>query len=281
MLQGIDVSRYQGLPNWAAVSASGVRFCMAKAAQGAGIGNSGRMFRDQSFAANLTGASAAGIACGAYHYFTAATETGALEEADYFCDALDEYRPLIQLWAAADIEEKTPLAPLTPQERIRLAAAFLRRVRERGYRPMLYANPDFIVNVFGLRILDTLRELGAELWLAAWGAKRETLARYGDVKIWQYSSTGRVSGIASDVDLNCGFFELPEKPLTAEAGLRRGDTVRVLEPIVYGTDRRFHVYYDAYTVLAASGDRVVIGVASGSRSVITAAVAAAHLEKIR
>jgi len=61
--QGIDVSHYQGRIDWRALPAQGVDFAYIKASEGGDL-------RDDAFAANWAGAERAGIARGAYHFFT-------------------------------------------------------------------------------------------------------------------------------------------------------------------------------------------------------------------
>jgi lysozyme len=61
--QGIDVSHHQGAIDWPALPAQGVDFAYIKATEGGD-------HRDRRFAENWTGSRRAGIARGAYHFFT-------------------------------------------------------------------------------------------------------------------------------------------------------------------------------------------------------------------
>jgi GH25 family lysozyme M1 (1,4-beta-N-acetylmuramidase) len=58
---GVDVSSYQGAPNWSSVKASGISFAWAKATEGASI-------TDGSFTYNQNNGKAAGVYMGAYHF---------------------------------------------------------------------------------------------------------------------------------------------------------------------------------------------------------------------
>jgi GH25 family lysozyme M1 (1,4-beta-N-acetylmuramidase) len=58
---GVDVSSYQGSPNWTAVKNAGIAFAWAKATEGANI-------NDSSFAYNENNGKAAGVYMGAYHF---------------------------------------------------------------------------------------------------------------------------------------------------------------------------------------------------------------------
>ena len=60
-IHGIDVSKFQGDIDWNAVANSGVKFAWIKATEGGD-----RL--DQHFQANWTGAKAAGVPHGAYHF---------------------------------------------------------------------------------------------------------------------------------------------------------------------------------------------------------------------
>src|SRR5271163_5135325 len=60
-IHGIDVSKFQGDIDWNAVANSGVKFAWIKATEGGD-----RL--DQRFQANWTGAKAAGVPHGAYHF---------------------------------------------------------------------------------------------------------------------------------------------------------------------------------------------------------------------
>ncbi|MCW5953083.1 MAG: lysozyme, partial [Propionibacteriaceae bacterium] len=60
---GVDVSRYQGEIDWPVLAAQGIEFAFIKATEGSS-------YVDPRFAANLEGASAAGLRAGAYHFFS-------------------------------------------------------------------------------------------------------------------------------------------------------------------------------------------------------------------
>lgn len=60
---GVDVSRYQGIIDWPALAGQGVEFAFIKATEGS-------IYVDPRFAANLDGATGAGLGAGAYHFFS-------------------------------------------------------------------------------------------------------------------------------------------------------------------------------------------------------------------
>jgi lysozyme len=62
-IQGIDVSEHQGEIDWTRIDRRSVNFVFIKATEGGD-------FRDRQFQRNWLGAKNAGIARGAYHFFT-------------------------------------------------------------------------------------------------------------------------------------------------------------------------------------------------------------------
>ncbi len=236
-LRGVDVSTYQGTVDWTAAQKDGVRFAMVKATQGRSLSDANlRNFTDSRFASNVTGAAAAGIACGAYHYLTAQNEAEAVSEADVFLAAVRPYRAKLPLGAAVDVEDSR-----LPRDRGLLTAivrTFCQRVRASGMEIMVYTNPDFLRNR-----LDDLTEYG--LWLALWRSKDypPTADVYPNLRIWQWG-TEAVDGIAGKVDANFGMVGLLSQPKPAidyaaevqrMAGLA-DVTMRYLSMYRYGDD---------------------------------------------
>jgi len=71
---GVDVSSFQGTPNWTSVRSSGITFAWAKATEGGTI-------NDGDFTYNESNGKAAGVLMGAYHFAhpelnTPSTESG-------------------------------------------------------------------------------------------------------------------------------------------------------------------------------------------------------------
>ena len=65
-----------------------------------------------------------------------------------------------------------------------------------------------------------------------------------------------------------------KKPVKVES-IKKGDKVKVVKNLIYGTSQTFAVYFDKYDVLSVDGKRVVIGIGK----VATAAVSADNLKK--
>ena len=72
-MRGIDVSAYQGKPDWSAVRAAGIDLAIIRVAN--------RKGKDASFEHNYTGCAVAGIRRGVYRYSYAKTVDEAVKEA--------------------------------------------------------------------------------------------------------------------------------------------------------------------------------------------------------
>ena len=163
-MKGIDVSTYQGYPDWKKVRADGVEFALIKATQGRAESSEAYLFRDSKFIYNLTNAAVSGISCGVYHYFTAQTPEECDREAGFFLSQLQPYREYITLFAAIDVESKY-LRGLSKKDLTGLVRRFCTAVEAGGYRPIVYTNPDWLKNR-----LECLSEY--PLWLALWRPKQ-------------------------------------------------------------------------------------------------------------
>jgi hypothetical protein len=160
----------------------------------------GADYDDPTYAPNLAGATSAGVIVGAYHR---ATPSGsplddAVQEADHFLatarNAAGDLLPVL------DIEETGGLTPAQLQGWVR---AWVARVRQQlGVRTMLYASPYFWRVAMG----DTtwFAEHGYPLWIAHWGVSDPSMPADGwsgrGWTVWQWTSTGAVPGIATNVD---------------------------------------------------------------------------------
>lgn len=201
-LKGIDVSTFQGRPNWKKVKLDGVDFAMIKATQGRSETSNMYLFTDSKFAYNIKAASDEGIQCGTYHYFTAKTSAEVKKEAQCFIKAMHPYKKYISLYAAVDVESKH-LKGLSKNELTGLVLQFCDYVRAAGYTPIVYTNPDWLRN--------RLNGIGDELlWLALWRDKHSTPTGYKNMVMWQWGGES-VNGIVGKVDSDFGYFDLPSK----------------------------------------------------------------------
>ena len=193
---GVDVSKYQGEIDWEQVRDSGVEFAILRLGY-RGYGSEGRLAMDSSFVRNLQAAQEAGLEVGAYFFSQAITPEEGREEAEFCLQALRSCRityPVVYDWEPYPSGVGARTDGLEDETLTACAEAFLQRIRQAGYQPMLYGNPTWFYFHFDM---DRLAEY--PLWLANY-TERTTF--YYQFDLWQYSCTGTVPGIQGEVDLN-------------------------------------------------------------------------------
>ena len=207
---GIDVSRFQGTIDWSLVAGSGIRFAFVQASRGSGFDctvkpdNCGA---DPYFAANRTNAAAAGIQIGPYHraFATggtlAAARADAIAEADVFLAQVGSLQSG-NLVPVLDVE--TPFTGLDANRLRTWVRVWVKRVGRRlGRKPMIYTN----ASSWGATGNTTeFAKAKYPLWVAEWGVSRPSVPANNWAgrgwSVWQYTSSGTVSGISGRVDMN-------------------------------------------------------------------------------
>lgn len=189
---GVDVSHYQGTIDWPKVAAAGVKWCCVKVANGTALDDHG--------AANLDAAEAAGLVVDAYAYAKPDPSACDPEREAAAAVGAAHGHPLV-----LDLEERGGMtgAALATWAARRIHAEYV----QTGAWPWIYANADFILNVY-CRGTASERALFANcpLWLAQ-------LTRDNDPSlpvnpIWkratalQFRWDGQIEGIDGKVDCN-------------------------------------------------------------------------------
>ncbi len=207
--QVIDVSKWQGVINWAQVKKySNINGVIVRAAY-RGYGTEGNIVEDEYFYDNVKGAKAQGFSVGAYFYSQAITTKEAEEEADKIIGMVQKAGglSLINMPIIFDTEFTTcnengithcgRADNLTKQQRTNIAKAFLEKVKKAGYTPMIYASTSFLNNQLDMHQLSNYQ---------VWVAEYNHFVNYGgSYKGWQYSSTENISGITGGVDSSVWF----------------------------------------------------------------------------
>ncbi len=183
---GIDVSEYQGTINYNLVRDSGIEIVYIRSSEGTN-------FIDPYFRENYNNAKAAGLKVGFYHYVTSRSPAEATIEADYFASVINGTSPDCLL--AMDFEY---FGGLTPYDVNAISRAFLERLEEvTGKRAIVYSDAYNAGNIFDSSLS------GYPLWIAEYGVNEPELYRnWSSWTGFQYSDTGRISGIGSYVDLD-------------------------------------------------------------------------------
>ena len=198
--KGIDVSEYQKMINWSSVKRSGIDFAMIRVGY-RGWGASGTLVEDRFFKDNIQEATKAGLDIGFYFFTQAITVEEAKQEAKYVIDLLAKYHVPIKYPIAIDTE-RTPVGTgradsLSKQARTDICLAFCETIEQAGYKSMIYANKDWLLND-----LQTQRLSKKDIWLAHYAKQTDYPYPY---QMWQYTSSGTVNGIVGNVDLNIGY----------------------------------------------------------------------------
>lgn len=199
---GIDVSYFQYDIDWEKV-ATEVDFAIIRVGY-RGYGSAGDLVLDYKFKENITEAKAAGLEVGVYFYTQAINSEEAREEADFVCKYLKGYEldlPVYYDIESVDYDEgRLDNADLSVAQKTQLCKAFCNRIIKNGYEAGVYANMNWLYNE-----IDG-KELGEKypIWLAHY---TDETSYTGDYQTWQFSSTGKISGISTNVDMNVNYRE--------------------------------------------------------------------------
>ncbi len=196
--RGIDVSYAQKDIDWKRVADSGVDFALIRIARG-DTGTKPQKV-DDYFEQNIKGATENGIDVGVYFYSYATSVNESRKEGEFLVEILAKYPNMITYPVILDMEEEEQ-RNYTASKLTNMIEAFFKPVMEAGYYPMLYSYKYWLETGLDMRILDKY---------AIWLAQIDDEVTYdGGYYIWQYSFTGRVSGIDCDVDLNLSYRDFP------------------------------------------------------------------------
>jgi lysozyme len=200
MLNGIDVSHWEGRIDWSAASKS-IDFAILKCTEGAN-------FKDDTYAFNKVGCEINHIPHGAYHFFRSNIDP--MVQAELFWNTVADEN--LNFWCI-DVESnnggeiKTNLKIL------------LQRIEElSGKIPWIYTGPYYWNENIGAQPWASK----CPLWVANYGVPVSMLpngwSKYG---IWQYSDKGIIPGIAGGVDMD----RFPGTEAELQAIFGNGDVV--------------------------------------------------------
>lgn len=194
----LDVSRWQGRIDWDAVKHSGkIDGVMIRAMGNSKEGKPSKPYLDPFFARNYAECTRVGLPVGVYGYLKATTKAQADRELALLKLALTG--KTFQLPVAVDIEDKLQVA-LSKSALTDIVAHCLSVVESWGVYAMLYT---------GLNFGQTNLYMGGtalkpyDVWLAAYRTKKPTPDwAFG---MWQYTSSGKIPGIAKGADLSVAY----------------------------------------------------------------------------
>lgn len=177
----VDVSVWQGNINWKKVKAAGVTGAIIRYADGTTL--------DSKFEKNMKEAKAAGLHVGAYIFSRAKSASAAEAEAKRLYNACKKYNPDMPLYIDMEWNSASGYANT-------VAKAYVNKMKKLGGKPGIYANLTWFN-----RYITTKNFTDYPLWIAQYNS-RITHAHPEWFGMWQYSSSGSVSGISGRVDVN-------------------------------------------------------------------------------
>lgn len=199
-IDGIDVSKWQGDIDWSSVKDDGMKFAIVRLGY-RGSAN-GTLMTDNYFEANIKGAKKAGLGVGIYFFTQAITTSEAEEEAEYVIEKLSSYNGYVSWPIYIDMEtlsnSRLDNAGLTSDQKTKICAAFCKKIEEAGYSAGVYSNGWYLNTQMDAESLAA----NYDIWLANYTTQTSYSGTYN---MWQYSSTGSVSGISGNVDMNVAY----------------------------------------------------------------------------
>jgi len=200
--KGIDVSRYQGNIDWAKVKASGIEFAILRA----GYGRYEHQV-DAKFEEYYKGAKAVGLPIGCYWFSYARDPETAAIEANTCLKVLKG--KTFELPVFYDIEGSALSTGKAPEK----CKAFCDVIHKAGYHTGVYCSKS--------PLNKELKNFNLSYTWFAWVAfYSSTKPDCKKVDAWQYSSTGKVSGISGNVDMDIDYAMLGtliKKPKTKKS----------------------------------------------------------------
>lgn len=195
--KGPDISAHQGVVDMKRIRDAGC--CRVGIRAGYGKNNV-----DQRYIANAQACYNLNVPVMLYWFSYGYTVQMAVNEAEYAVAQAKKFWSRCPI--AFDLEydtvryARTQGVYITGKLATDMAIAFLKRVKELGYIPVLYTNRDYLRNYFNL---DRIRaEVGTVyVWYALYSDKLPE-GEQDATDIWQYTSKGSLPGVNGNVDMN-------------------------------------------------------------------------------
>ena len=200
----IDVSRYQGNINWDKLAGKIGGAMLKTVSTNKSFGG---IYIDPMFESNYAACRRLGIPVGVYYYTYAQDAATVQAELAKLHQALAG--KTLTLPVAVDVEDNK-LKPLSADALTDLVIAAADAIESWGLYAMVYT-----YTWYSQTELNMDRLSAYDLWIADYRSKRPT-RKHG---MWQYTSTGRLEGIAGNVDISHAYKDYPT--IIARAGLTR------------------------------------------------------------
>src|SRR5260221_9542509 len=177
VVEGIDVSKYEGSIDWNKVKGAGIGFGIARVSDGLN-------YPDATFDTNWAGMKSAGVVRGAYQYFEPAQDP--IAQADMLLQHIGtmgtgDLPPFI------DVETMGGVSASAVTVAVNKWLAHVEAAT--GRKALVYTGPSFWNGLSDPTVT-------ADLWIANWQVTCPSVpAAWASWKFWQYTATGTVSGV--------------------------------------------------------------------------------------
>ncbi|MCI9387261.1 MAG: glycoside hydrolase family 25 protein [Lachnospiraceae bacterium] len=194
---GVDISANQGDVDFGKLKNAGCDFVMIKV--GARGYSSGNIVMDMNYQDNLKAAKKAGLDIGVYFCSQAVSKAEAREEADELLDAISGYSVKYPVVFAMEIvdNDMARIESLEMTDRTQIARAFMDRIEDAGYKPMIYGDKEWLLTMVDMEELQDY-----DVWFAQDSDKPEYPYEFG---MWQYDSDASIKGISGDAAMIMSF----------------------------------------------------------------------------
>lgn len=194
---GVDISANLGDVDFSKLKSAGCDFVMIKV--GARGYSSGNIVMDADYEDNLKAAKKAGLDIGVYFCSQAVTKAEAREEADELLDAIEGYTvkyPVVFVMENVD-DDMARIEALDVNDRTQIARAFMDRVEDSGYTPMLYGDLEWLMTMVDMEALQDY-----DVWYAQDADEPDYPYQFG---MWQYDSDATIKGIDGNAAMTISF----------------------------------------------------------------------------
>lgn len=193
--KGIDVSEFQGKIDWEKVKNDGIEFAILRCGYGMDFLNQD----DVGYERNANECERLGIPYGVYLMSYANTVEKARSEAKHVLRLIEGRKISLGVWY--DIEDNGTSGAINKETLTNIINTFCNTIKNAGHRVGVYASLNWLENKIERIIRDNY-----DIWVAQYYSKCEYEGKY---IMWQHTSSGKVNGISTNVDMNILYEDLP------------------------------------------------------------------------
>ena len=211
LYKGPDISKHNGVVNIKKVRDAGYKRIGIRAGYG-------KNNIDEKYVSNPLACFNLAVQALLYWFSYAYTVAMAAAEAEFCIDQAKKYWSKCPI--AFDFEydsvnyARKKGVNVTKQLATDMAIAFLTKVKDAGYLPVIYTNRDYLNNYFDMnRIVNALGKV--YVWYARYTSSLSA-AELDLADVWQYTSSGAVPGISGKCDINIFYTDFEVEVVPAE-----------------------------------------------------------------